>query len=527
MNTREMKTRSQSPTPQDLSLNERLGLISLIDEGMRLGSPGSPALSDLFNNLWDLVQATVSGSKINRLKPEDTQNGFRVFEINSESGENLGRLNMLYLKKPLPCYYLVYVEVAAPFRKNGLGNRILESFREFLVRKSAVGLLDNIIPEEDPTFDIYQKQAWEPLEAVIGDALSDEGSNYMIYIPPRLQGKPIRESVIKLVHHLKRKRAAIDMRDNEMMVQRTIREFKDLYAALLTYFKEDIQQGRALGLMRFMFTRFVTKMIAFRRRIGGLIGYTGGESMEQIVLDPEIAALPVQSYAPQDLPAKPSFVTGDTALWLQLPEALKNHPAHFIESLPNYRRPSLLAWLKEKGRDSAQGLTIGDLLDLGFDPTRLKEMTFQGEPYIFERIQARQIPELEKKRRLLEQAASHLTGVKAVNATVKVNPPLLVIRDRGNAYVLRRKVEGIHWEEAVDQLRSASHLKGLNTSMKVDRMVLATVREATTLVTDRLGLEQGALFDLVTSFVSWDLESNRPKLMIDFSDVFLESVWMA
>ena len=86
-----------------------------------MGSPNTPLMADLFSNLWDLVSVTVSGSKIDQLKPADSRNGFSVFEINAESGENLGRLNMLYLKKPIPCYYLVYVEVAPPFRRKGLG----------------------------------------------------------------------------------------------------------------------------------------------------------------------------------------------------------------------------------------------------------------------------------------------------------------------------------------------------------------------------------------------------------------------
>jgi hypothetical protein len=37
-------------------------------------------------------------------------------------------------------------------------------------------------------------------------------------------------------------------------------------------------------------------------------------------------------------------------------------------------------------------LTIGDLLDLGFDPTRLKEITIEGTDFIFERMQARMLP---------------------------------------------------------------------------------------------------------------------------------------
>ncbi|MCP4669063.1 MAG: MBL fold metallo-hydrolase, partial [Deltaproteobacteria bacterium] len=470
-----------------LGLNERLGLIALIDEGMRLGSSGSPIVADLFNDLWDLVNKTVSGSRIDRLKPEESPKGFRIIEINAETGENLGRLNMLYLRKPIPCYYLVYVEVAAPFRKRGLGNRILQYFRDFLIRKSAVGILDNIIPHDDPTYDVYFKQAWEPIEAIIGEAVPDTCENYMIYVPPNLHDRDLREPVLKLVHHLKRKRTAIDMRDNEILVQRTIAEFKALYSALLTYFEEEIRKGEPNSLTRFIFTRFATKFIAFRRHIANLIGYTGGDSLEQIGLAPEIAGLPVQSYAPSDLASSPTSVSGDMDLHVSLPEDLKNHPAPCIEMLPNYQRPSLLAWLKEREMASGDALTIGDLMDLGFDPTRLKEITIHGDRFIFERIQARQLPELEKKKELLNQIESKLIGARPKNALLQANPPLLAIGDRGNAYVLRRKIEGIHWEEAVEQLQSAPHLKAINRAIGIDKMVLATVRKANDMIAHELG----------------------------------------
>ena len=218
----------------------------------------------------------------------------KSFEINAETGENLGRLNLLYLKKPIPCYYLVYVEVATPFRNQGLGNRILSAFRSFLIQKSAVGILDNIIPEDDPTYDIYVKLDWKPIQSVTGLESIGDGV-YMIFIPPAMGGKDIKDGVIKLLHHLKRKRASIDMRDNEQMVKRTIEEFKDLYSALITYF-ERAEPGRENELLkRFMFTRFVTKLLGFRRRIAELLGYTGGESLEQIVLHEEIRSLNIQS----------------------------------------------------------------------------------------------------------------------------------------------------------------------------------------------------------------------------------------
>jgi hypothetical protein len=40
-------------------------------------------------------------------------------------------------------------------------------------------------------------------------------------------------------------------------------------------------------------------------------------------------------------------------------------------------------------------------------------------------------------------------------------------------------------------------------------------------------VEKGMLTDLLAIFVSWDLKKNQPKLMVDFSGTFLESVWMA
>ncbi len=233
--------------PPALTLNDRLALIALIDEGARGSVEESPVVADLFNDLWNLVGATVSGSRISRLKPEGARNGFQVFEITSESGEALGRLHMLYLKKPIPCYYLVYVEVAPPFRKKGLGNRILAYYREFLDSRSAVGILDNIIPANDPTFDIYTKQAWEPIEAIVGDGVSDPWDHYMIYVPPALRGRDLRKPALRLIYHLKRKRAAIDMRENELMVKRTIAEFRALYDALLLYFEPELGNPPALA----------------------------------------------------------------------------------------------------------------------------------------------------------------------------------------------------------------------------------------------------------------------------------------
>ena len=514
-------------TKKKLNLNERLGLVALIDEGMRRGLAEAPVSADLFDNLWDLVGATANGGRINRLKFEDSQNGFQMFEIKAESGENLARLNMIYLKKPIPCYYLVYVEVAAPFRRKGLGNLILKSFAEFLTRKSAVGILDNIIPPEDPTNDIYLKQSWIPVENIIGSLMFYKDNNYMIFIPPSLKTKDLKQPVLKLMYHLKRKRAVIDVRENETMVRKTLNEFRELYEALMTYFHSELEGPQSSVFMRFLFSRFVTKFIAFRRRISDLVGYTGGESTEQVVLDARINKLQVKSYAPREFVKEDTFGMGDLGLLSKLPEALKQKPAQIIELLPNYRRPNFLLWLKEHGKTYEDTLTLGDLMDLGFDPTRLKEIEIDDQTYIFQRVQARQISALQERGELLARISAEMPNAKIKSANLKTNPILLIIRDRGNGYVLRRKIDAIHWEEAIEQLQSNRNLKMVNEAAKLDRIILNTVKSAATTISNQLGVERETIIDQLTPFVSWDLENNRPKMVIDFAFSYVDSLWIA
>jgi len=280
-------------------------------------------------------------------------------------------------------------------------------------------------------------------------------------------------------------------------------------------------------LMRFMFTRFTTKLIAFRRRISDLIGYTGGESMEQIVLAPEISCLPIQSYAPYD-PAEGNYLmSGNNELCLRLSGILKKHPSRIIESLTNYGRPSLISWLKKRGIENDYKLTIGDLMDLGFDPTRLKEITIDGEEYIFERIQVRQLPELEKKKRLLHLLKPKISGLRVKESHLLINPPILVIRDRGNAYILRCKISGIHMEEALEQIQTSSTLKSMNKLLNLNRLILTTIKAAIDSIAEQRVIQKEDIRDLLTFFVSWDLKRNYPKMVVDFKNVSIESIWIA
>ena len=103
---------------------------------------------EVFEGLDELIDKTVHGAKIERSRPKQSSRRFQAFEIHTEEGEVLGYLNMIYLRRPMPCYYLIYVEVLSPFRGRGLGNKILKAFGEFAEEKGVIGLLDNIIPPE-------------------------------------------------------------------------------------------------------------------------------------------------------------------------------------------------------------------------------------------------------------------------------------------------------------------------------------------------------------------------------------------
>lgn len=537
MKTLETTSEKRYPTLNDepqkgvqaqLSLSDRISLISLMDGGMHPIKTVDPALgADLFDNLWELVNSTVSGSRIHRLEPEESLHGFRVLEVKSDSGEILGSLNMLFLEQPIPCYYLVYVEVAPFFRKKGLGKGILEHFRDFLVEEDAIGLLDNIIPIEDPSYSIYFKLGWEPIERVIGDDLTDDNDNYMIYIPSSVKNRDLKVSITGLLRHLKQMRPAIDKKDNELMVQKSIEGFKGLYKSLLTYFDSDIGNNKATPFMQFMFTRFALQWIAFWRRIEEMIGYTGGQAMDQISLEPDILALSAQIFPPEGLDSQEFDIAGDRQLCLKILELSKNQPATFIESLPNYSGRGLGSRSKQKDIIHIHDLEIGELMDMGFDPTRFKEVVIDNKEYIFERVKIDQITVIKEKQQLLKPLSTLMANTSAKGATIRFNPPLVIIRNRGNAYVMHHKVGGIPWDEAMKEIKTNTHLKNLNHSINLEKLIRETVQAAARLLINRTGVDKKTAFENLSWLLSWNIKNNHPGLLVDYSGSSFETLWIA
>jgi len=202
-------------------------------------------------------------------------------------------------------------------------------------------------------------------------------------------------------------------------------------------------------------------------------------------------------------------------------------PTFFIEDLPLYRRPYLFPWIEEKGIDRSLHLRISDLMELGFDPTRLRAFRHQEEDYIFERISLSLLPSIEKLRNLLKKISGQISGIRFCHAAASVNPPLAVFLDRGNGYILRKKVGGVHSEEALDQLRGAPHLKEMNRAAGIDRTVVSTVNEVNLWLRKALSPKAGREIEDLTFFVPWDFENNMPKVTVDVSGVFLDTLWIA
>lgn len=509
-----------------IGLKDTLAVIDMTLEDRRNDS-GEGFPYEVFEGLDNLIDRTVRGTKIERFKPKEGHPMFHTFEIHANEGDVLGYLNTIYLRKPLPCYYLVYVEVLPHFRGRGLGNKILQSFREFAENTGALGFLDNIILPEEPAYNIYTNLGWKRIQEFVSGSVINGEEHFMVFLPPSFKTPDLKEKLIKLLFKVKKKRPVIDMHDNESMVKRTIAEFRSVYETLEHLFEIELSTGTSTPFMRFMFTKFVTKVLGFRRRIATLIGYTGGESLEQISISDRIKSLPIQSYSLWESEEGRAEIWGEEGIIRSLPEQLKKEPTLYIEDLPLYRRPYLFSWMKRNGDGRSQNLNISDLIELQFDPTKLREFRHEGLDYIFERMSPSFLVSFEKKRRLLSKIDDSISEMRFRNATLQVNPPLVMIQERGNVYILRRKLEGIHLEEALDQLRTASSLKEMNLQVGIDRMLVVTINEIKKRLRKDLHSALSEEIEDLAFFVPWDIERNMPNVTVDITGVYMNTFWIA
>ncbi len=523
---------SEAPKNNEKEMGSRIDLkdvLTFLDMAME-GQPDAffpPSADEIFGELTLLINKTVRATKIERFKPDQGTGPFHRFEIHSEQGEALGYLNTIYLRKPIPSYYLVYVEILPSLRGQGLGGRVLNTFKEYAESSRAVALLDNIILPQEPTYTLYTKLGWRPIEELIGHSAVDVEEHYMVYVPKSVIIPDLREKLAKLFFNVKKKRAIIDMQDNDATVKRTIKEFHAVYDTLRKLFEKELSSGISTPFMCFMFTKFVKKALGFRRRIARLLGYTGGESLEQISSLGQIKDLPILPYSLWSPHESQVEIWKEIETIRSFPEKLLKEPTFFIEDLPLYRRPYLSAWIEKRGIERSLRMKISDLIELGFDPTRLREFGHEGKDYVFERISPGLLPSVEKLRNLFQKISGSVTEIRLRNTALSINPPLAVFRDRGNVYVLRQKVEGIHLEEALDQLRTHPRLKEMNQTTGMDHVLIGTVSQVDAWLKKTVGRSVTQEIEDLTFFVSWEIERNLPRVQVDASGVSFDTLWIA
>ncbi len=277
-----------------------------------------------------------------------------------------------------------------------------------------------------------------------------------------------------------------------------------------------------------MFTRFVTKLVAYRRSIDKLLGYTGGESVEQITnaISSRISSLKVKSYQPAKLIRSTPVISGDETVVRQLPKELADNPTEYIENLPCYRRPDLVAWIEETGKNPDAELTIGDLLNLGFDPTRLKVIIWQGKEYIFERMPKRLKGELKDKQEALESAKLALANVRIKNARVNISPLLLEIQAGNDVYLLWDKVRGVHADEVLKKLDSDPYFKTMDSVLHISRLIRNIKKEAVDQIAATAGKNPEEIGRLLTFFFPWDFKRNTLDIMVDIDRPSFCEIWL-
>ena len=123
--------------------------------------------------------------------------------------------------------------------------------------------------------------------------------------------------------------------------------------------------------------------------------------------------------------------------------------------------------------------------------------------------------------------AEPLFRIRFHHTTLQTNPPLAILQERGNVYILRKKVEGIHLEEALYQLRTSPHLNGMNRAVGIDHALVSTINEIKSWATKALHPIPREEIEDLTFFIPWELERNVPRVHVDISGISLDRLWIA
>jgi hypothetical protein len=94
-------------------------------------------------------------------------------------------------------------------------------------------------------------------------------------------------------------------------------------------------------------------------------------------------------------------------------------------------------------------------------------------------------------------------------------------------YALRRQVQGVHSQEALDQLKTIPHLRNLNSAVGVTRCIQNVIKETEKSLKKRFHSQFKREIEELAYFIPWDIELNTPAIRVDISGISLDTVWLA
>jgi len=134
---------------------------------------------------------------------------------------------------------------------------------------------------------------------------------------------------------------------------------------------------------------------------------------------------------------------------------------------------------------------------------------------------------LLKKITFLRKIEKSISEFRPHGAAVRVIPPLVVFRDKGNVYALRKIEEVIHSQEGLDQLRISPHLKEMNRDIGIDRTLVRMIREIRDWLKANFSVGFRQEIEDIVYFFPWDIEKNVPRIRVDISGISMDAVWIA
>jgi hypothetical protein len=88
-------------------------------------------------------------------------------------------------------------------------------------------------------------------------------------------------------------------------------------------------------------------------------------------------------------------------------------------------------------------------------------------------------------------------------------------------------VEGIHSQEALDQIKTVQYLREMNRGIGIDRVMIGTIHNIRDLLKKKFHSGFKQEIEDLTYFVPWDIENNIPRVHVHVSEISLGTIWIA